>query len=240
LEQGQEKLIPLRESTSPEDLWVYFPLMLDGTPPEITELGPVSKRLVAGQKLKVMARGTDPETEIASAVFFVGKPVPDPKVPGTFLMPEEAVKVKGEPQDKKGETWVAQLPVALEKPAAVDVSVLFVNKAGLKEFGTVRLELELAQPEKPKEKPTTGRIIGVVREGNRPQANLTVLLFDAAGAAKGSATTNDKGEFVFKDIQPGAYRVTATKNASATRGTATAEVLAGEGKPKPVTVNLTR
>ncbi len=90
----------------------------------------------------------------------------------------------------------------------------------------VNLELIL-QPGKGKK----ARISGMVREGDRPQAGLTVTLSDAASnKALLTAKTDEAGKYEFKDLAAGKYKVTATKSASQTKAEKPVVLQEGEDK----------
>jgi hypothetical protein len=237
-----DRTLPVEQSRGPTDPAVYRQVIIDGTPPEITKLGvrkesPESEalpQLERGEgRLPVFAITSDPESDIKQVLFFLSKPAPDPKVPGAYKMPEGAMPVEG--QLLKNGQWVAQLPVKAEKAATVDVSVQVTNNAGLVTFGTVQVELvEKAA------KGATGNIEGKVFEGDRPQPEVEVTLRDAMNMIKGTAVTDKKtGAYVFKDLPPGAYRVSAVKSKSGTRGEAPAQVEAGK-TTKDVNISLLR
>ena len=48
-------------------------------------------------------------------------------------------------------------------------------------------------------------------EGDRPQVGIPVVLRDAKGEEKDKTKTDDKGKYAFKDVEPGSYKVAATK-----------------------------
>jgi hypothetical protein len=95
---------------------------------------------------------------------------------------------------------------------------------------TEPLELVL-QPPPPGADPKKARISGVVREGDRTQRGLTVTLSDAAsGKALLTTKTGEAGQYEFKDLKPGKYRVSASKSASNTRGQQTVDLKEAEDK----------
>ncbi len=241
--RGKE-VVYLPNSTTPVEKEAA--LILD-TPPEITAFGPSEEyrakggkklRLKAGAPLKMVAEAAEAESGIERVVFFLGKPAPDPKQPDAFLLPDDAVKEEGKATGTKN-TYAAELQGATDKPGTIDVSVLVVNGAGLKKFGTIKIELEApAEGDANKPKGTTGKVSGTVLEGDRPQPKLAVQLLDAQGAVKGTATTDAAGKFKFEDVAPGAYRVLARKVASGRQGAANVEAVAG--KEKTVEISLSR
>jgi hypothetical protein len=87
-------------------------------------------------------------------------------------------------------------------------------------------------PSAPKPPPKPGKIEGTILEGasddERPQANLEVVLRDEKGAEKAKAKTDEKGKFVFDNVEPGKYKITTVKTASVTKAEKAVEVKAGE------------
>ena len=57
-----------------------------------------------------------------------------------------------------------------------------------------------------------------MREGPRLQKGIPVQLLNAQGRILDTKKTADEGQFEFKDLEPGSYRVLATKTPSNTRG----------------------
>jgi hypothetical protein len=222
---------------------VFRDVILDGTPPEITQLGvrkrgpedPLPRLERGAGELALFAVGSDPESGISKVLFFLGRPEKDPKLPGSHKMPDGVTPVEGQPAKGEPDTWLAQLPVSADKPGAVDVGVQFVNKAGLVTFGTVRVELV-----EPKAGGKAGSIEGKVLEGDRPQPGVEVTLRDAQNAVKATTLTDKKtGVYKFLDVPPGAYRVSAAKSTSGTRGETPVQVEAGDTK-KDIDVRLLR
>jgi hypothetical protein len=203
-------------------------LVIDGSPPEDLSFVDFPKKLPRGDPLVVKAAGKDPESTIASVVFFLGKPEANGAIPKT------AVKTDGE---REGATnvWAATLPVPTDKPATVQVSAQFTNGVGLtKTIGPVIIKLVDA-------KAGGGATIkGSVVEGERAQAGLTVVLRDPQGVPKDTVTTGKDGIFVFKNVPPGTYQIVARKTSSNTVGQAAVQVAAGEEKVLAEPIKLVR
>jgi hypothetical protein len=182
---------------------------------------------------------------VVKVVFYVGEPPAEgkPLPPG-----KAAVGVRGPLPEAKADTRTRPLPVDDARPAAytaallmpdqkgpVTVGARFTNRVGLTE--EVVAEVMVVDP------PTTGSVKGRVVQGStpeRPQPGLEVVLSeegakpDAAPVA--TAKTNDRGEFVMKDIKPGKYVVRSTKPAD--YGAKAEQKVAVEAGDKPAEVTL--
>jgi hypothetical protein len=229
------KIESFRETDQNRTKEIVEPLILDGTPPEGVKLfvdlpkvlpkaakGSPDYQLPRGAPLPLKATGEDPESDIVKVVFFAGKPAADGKLPANV--------VEGSPTDEDRTTWVAQLPVATDKKGSLEVSVQFTNGVGLTASDTIVIQLVDAPPGAA----AKTVIEGVVTEGDRPTPNVAVVLKDDKGAAKETAKTDKKGYYVFQDVAPGSYRVTASRVASRTTAEAAVQIQAGQKK----TVNL--
>src|SRR5262249_3743011 len=122
-------------------------------------------------------------------------------------------------------------------PKPVDVTAVAMNGVGLVSE-PVSMRIQLIDP------PTGGTIKGTVKLSKlgKPLPNGKVVIVDAAdGKAKGATTTDEKtGQFIFKDVMPGAYRLVAARPDAGvgTKGFDDVNVHAGE--EKTVTIILTR
>jgi hypothetical protein len=201
----------------------------DGTPPENVKIvaGDLPKQLRRGDPIPLKATGNDPQSGISEVVFFAGKLPADGKIPPT------AVQVKGTPPAGKETAWTARLPVPTDTKGTAEVSVQFTNRVGLSATDTITIQLVDAPPPS-----KTTSIEGTIRVGDLAQPNLTVYLRDPQGVEKDKTTTDAAGKYLFKDVPPGSYRVTASKAAGSKGETA---VTVTEGQKKTgVDVLLTR
>jgi hypothetical protein len=160
-----------------------------------------------GAPLALRARGGDAVVGIQEAAFFVGKPV-------AGKPPEGATLVKAAALDSDRTLWGAKLPLPADGKGPTAVSVRFVNSVGLTSFATTTVELLEANPALT----AKGTIKGVVREGERPQAGLDVVLTDDKGAEKGRVKAGADGTFTFADLPAGKYKVSANKSSSGRKG----------------------
>jgi hypothetical protein len=249
LQKGEPvKVVDARELLDPQPQAtkaIEVPVTFDGSPPVIRSLGvvltklengkpvefvatsetsPADNQMPPGQPLRLVATGDDPESGIQQVVFFLGKPTADLKVP------EMVLPVEGVPDVKKT-TWKAELPAPSDKGGVVAVTAQFTNGAGLKSFGMIEIRLVPPPPPAPPGPPPKPSIEGtVVDDGGRAQPGLKVTLTDAQGVAKETTTTDTAGKYLFKDVAPGSYRVTAAKTASSTNGETAVQVLEGQKK----------
>jgi hypothetical protein len=204
-------------------------MLLDGSPPEGIEFVDFPKELARGSALTLKATGSDPESGISKVVFFAGKLPPDGIIPPMAI---QAPGEKKEDKDKK-DIWVADLPMATDKAATIEVGVQFTNGVGLTETKTAVIKLVDA-------KPGAAKIKGAVVEGDQAQAELEVLLRDPMGTVKDTVKTDKDGKFLFKDVAPGTYQLVVVKTSSKRMGTAVVKVEAGEEKELKEAIKLVR
>ena len=173
------------------------------------------------------ATGHDPESGLREApLFFLGKALPDGKAP------PDAVAIRGENVD--GTLWAAMLSVPKDQRDPLPVNVIFTNNVGLTKTATLTLPVIDPLPPPPPPRPRKKKIpsiAGTVVEGELPQVGLTVELFSVPRRRLVDTTkTTEGGKYVFKDLEPGAYRVVARKSASRTSGQKVVEVKDEEQK----------
>jgi hypothetical protein len=216
------KKIPESGLTGGTKLVVEPLLLYEGKPDLIldVDLPPPPKGaklplLAVGAPLPLKALTKDP-TGVVKTEFFLGKPLPDGKLPPVVV---EGEKVPGNP-----DLWVAQLPAPTEKALIMTVGVQATNGVGDK---TIKLiKIQLVDPKAPGlvPVPKLATIAGTVVEGDRPQAGVPVVLFDDMGKIKGATATDKAGKYKLEKVLPGAYTVVATRSASKTRGQALVSV----------------
>ncbi len=187
-------------------------------PPELREWvkeGVEKARIIRGTRVQFVISAVDRESGIGSMLVFTGPPpLPDGKPgPGGKIYPLKRYLVKDAngkevPSNPPAYTTIIELP---DVKGPFEVNYRIWNRAGL--LVEDKAEIVLIDPPPP---PTTGTIEGRVIQGStpeRPQPDLPVVLFDAGGKPVASATTNEKGEFKFEDLQPGPYIVFSNKEA---------------------------
>jgi hypothetical protein len=190
-------------------------IILDGTPPEEVQFRDPPATALQGASVPFKATGKDDESGIREVVFFFGKPPADGKIPPTLDTYTGTKDVRG--------IWTANVPIPYDKKGPAVVSVQFVNNAGLSTFASTALRV--VDPNDPKAAASPGRIEGKVFEGDRPQANLEVVLKDDKGKDKDKAKTKEDGTFAFEDVAPGNYSVATSKEASVTKGESAVKVV---------------
>jgi hypothetical protein len=228
---------------------IEVPVTFDSSPPEIKSFGvlltkqekgkPVDfvatsttdkadNRTAPGQPLRLVLKASDPESGIQDVLFFLGTKPPDPKAP------EAVPTVEGRPEDGKRTTWRAELPapaVPADKGGTVTVTAQVTNGAGAKSFGTIEIKLVPPPPPAPPGPPPKPSIEGtVVDAAGRAQHPVEVTLTDAQNVVRDTQTTDASGKFVFKNLAPGSYRLSALKSSDRTRGSVAVQVAEGEKK----------
>jgi hypothetical protein len=233
---------------------IDVPVTFDATPADIKSFGvqltkqekgqPVSfvatrdtpkadNQMLPGAPLRLVLKAADPESGIKKVVFFLGKPAADPKTPGTLNVPDMVPTVPGKPDDRDPTTWRAELqpPPTDPKGGAVTISAQVTNGAGQNSFGTIEIKLVPPPAPPPPGPPPKPSIEGtVVDTAGRGQPKLPVTLIDSQNIVRDTQTTDASGKFVFKNVPPGAYRVSSRKTANNTSGSTAVEVAEGEKK----------
>ncbi len=218
---------PTRDGPPSDELFGY--LIFDDSPPELVKFADAKafpRELERGQKLRVEATGSDPESAVDRVAFFVGKPVANKE--GKLEAPPGTEPVKGE--RAKGDWWAANLPVP-DRAGVFLLTTQFVNGAGQSTFETI--EIRLVEPGAGGAAAAKKfKVSGTVVEGSAPQPGLEVLLKDEKGAVKGVAKTSKDpktvGAFTFENVAPGAYTVSSAKVGSNTKGEANVAVEASD------------
>jgi hypothetical protein len=245
-EKGNPRPIRVRDGGSTSDAanldGVTYTLYVDDTPPVIEVLAAAVDektklpfRAVPGKVLKLRAVGRDDESGIREVIFFAGRPTADK------IIPAEAVAVKGQRLKAGEDVWGADFNVPRDLTGPLVVSVRFINRAGLANDFTATVPLGTDATAAPGSK--KGSIAGTVVAGDRPQQGLPVTLSLAAdGKQVQSTTTDEYGAYLFKDVDPGSYNVSAVMTADSTRGQTPVTVGPEEDKKdvKNVTVKLMR
>jgi hypothetical protein len=210
------------DATVPEGKEGKAVITFDGTPPEDVQFVDAPATALQGAFVPFKATGKDDDSLIQEVVFFLGKPPMDGKLPPTL----DTYKATKDAKD----VWTANVPMPTDKKGPTLVSVLFVNGAGLSTPASTTVAV--LDPAAPKPPPPPGKIEGTLYGGTsddlRPQANLDVLLLDEKGAEKGKTKTDKEGVFVFDNVEPGKYKVTAVKTASNDKADQPVEVKSGE------------
>jgi hypothetical protein len=220
-------------------------VVFDSTPPDIKALGVVLTHKVQGKlvdfvatkdtpkadnglpvgaPLRIVATADDPESHISRVVFFLGEPTKELKIP------DAAVREEGKPDKGSNTTWRAELPAPTAKEGVLLVSAEVTNGAGITRFGTVEIRLLPPTPAaaagavKPSIEGT------VIDAGGRLQPRQKVNLVDTQNVTRDTVETDRDGVYLFRDVAPGSYRVTASKTGNNSYGETAVQVLEGDKK----------
>lgn len=165
-------------------------------------------------------------------LFFAGKPVDGKR-------PPMAATIPGTPVDSGKSTWSAKLPLTPDKSGPTDISVEFVNQAGLTSIATTSVDVVDKLPAQ------FGTVRGTVVEGTLPQPNLDVVLQDEKGMAvkdekmkERLAKTGADGSFTIENVPPGKYKIVARKPITNRIAKADIEVQPGETTTVPLVLFL--
>jgi len=215
LDKGGGALVVLDENEDKKDQVVKSVIIADSPPESGRFIDPPAK-LARATPLEVKANGIDKYSGIQMVNFFVGKPAQD-------KVPADAQIVKGQ-RNAEG-IWSAKVPFPADSKS-VTVSAQFVNGVGLSAFDTITVDIY--DPIKSKDAPMGGTIKGKVVRGELGQPGIEVTLTDSAGAAKAKTKSNDAGEFTFKDVPPGKYKVGGSDPVNSRKGEAQVTIEAGK------------
>jgi hypothetical protein len=166
-----------------------------------------------GRALAVRAIAKDDESGIREATFYAARPLPDGTIPpaAAFVKVEKPTRPqpaagKAAKKEKEPEYWAADLEVPADQQGRFYVTVRFVNNVGL---SATSAPLAVEVKDVPVTPAAKASIAGVVREGGRAQPKVTVVLLNANRQALLQTTTAPDGSYLFKDLDPGTYRVSA-------------------------------
>ena len=196
----------LLDASGAEIRLVTQELTLVNAAPGNVQIIQAPKQAVKGAPITLQALGFDNQTGIQQVQFFFGKPADG-------QLPPKTATIAATPTSDDGNVWTAQVPIPETAAGPTDISVQFTNKAGLSSFATTTVQVV------DKLVPQTGKIVGRLMEGPRPQPGLMVLLADEnAKIEKGmkgrEVKTDTDGTFTFDDVPPGNYVLTAEKETS--------------------------
>jgi hypothetical protein len=210
----------------------------DRAPSEIALTLP--KEVKPKSLMNASATVTPPAAGLKEVVFYYGKGNAD-----DFKKAEADNKLYKGKQPSSSDPrspWEAKLPVPETAGGILVVSVRALSNVDLAGFETGEVGVTASKPAvDPDEEqakastPKFGTIVGKVTEGDRPQPELTVVLYTYA-AKTGSPTkaaeanTAKDGTYSFKDLEPGAYAVQSFNPASTTTDAKTTLLKAGETK----------
>ena len=179
------------------------PLLVDPTPIVFTEVVGLPTEVSPGGKYSFLVVVDEPESGVKSVTGFMGSPVTD--AGGVQGPPVNAQKF---PASFQGNLISAEVVIPADVKSAVTISIQAINGAGQSTFLSRTLN-----PGVPKTPPDPS-IFGTVTEGDRPQADLTVVLLDSKGKEVASAKTNTMGEYRMENLKKGSFTLEVSKRSS--------------------------
>jgi hypothetical protein len=209
-----------------QELLTTKAIIFDDTKPVINDLKLVNRPRKS--ILRLSADGNDPESGIDTVEFFPGEPATDAKTGEQTVGNNKTAP--GKPVDAAKKRWQGDLSIAPDAKGLMTVSVRFVNRAGLDQFKTVQIDLG-GTDEGDGKKPTTATIkVRLVARGQAQEKQQVLLTKDMAKEPTAQMDTDDKGLCVFKNVQPGKYKLSAsvTKSTETLKADVIVEVAAGD------------
>jgi hypothetical protein len=162
---------------------------------------PAGEPAYFGKGVVLKARVRHREFLISELYFLPGPPPADGKRPETAI--------DGTPDPKRARAWAGVMKVTDETQKTVKVMAVARGSFADGEVHVVKTPpLTIPLIKEPVADPSkVGSISGVIVYGERPQAKREVQLYDAKGQLKDKVTTRSKGQFRFKAVEPGVYKV---------------------------------
>lgn len=212
----------LRNSIIGQDI---APVSLDDRPPRYVRFQNLPQRIAAATTHSLVVEAISETTGVESVQVFLGSPVDN-------AVPKKATLYRCQRLTDAGASlWGVEVPIPKE-PAALAISVVAKNGAGLNTFETRTIEVV------PAEALNVGDIAGQVFEGVRPQPQLDVLLYDLQGRVVAKTQSEFDGRFHFQEVRVGSYIVAAEKPAARRAGKIQCQALAGQISNADISLEL--
>src|SRR5262249_10327542 len=133
----EDKVIDVLDGSKPEAEPAEFVdrlIRLDDSPPDVLAFVHVPRRVVRGGAFVVGANAADKEADVSRVRFYLGKTLPDDK------LPQEVVVREGAFDEEEG-VWnvVGRIPVAADQASPLRLNVVAVNGVGLAATRSVEL-----------------------------------------------------------------------------------------------------
>jgi hypothetical protein len=191
---------------------------------------------IRGTRLVLKATGSDPESGISRVLFYLARPTDEGKPPAGVE------PIKALPPTAANPEWFTSFVVPKDAKSPLDVIVQAINGVGLSSFSTG--SIEIADPAAAVAGAKTGKIAGIVTWGGRlSQPDVDVVLKDAKdpkAPEKKKTKTKDDGSYLFEDVEPGEYTVSAAKTESGGISRDDQKVTVEAGKTAKVDLDLVR
>jgi hypothetical protein len=202
---------------------VFAEIIVDSTGPEGVKLVGLPQQVFPGEKLRLRAsakkRSEAEQARIDKVQFFVGDPAKDPPLAGAF--------------DPTTQLWQADVVVPGDAKNKLGVAVQFTTVTGL--WARDSATLVVGERKEPAEATRiTGKVLSLF--GGKGQPGVDVTLFEKK-QAKATAKTDPSGVYVFNDVAPGSYIVSA-RQAGVAQGVAAVTV--EKGKTATADISLKR
>ncbi len=174
-------------------------IILDGQPPLISEVTPVSTAVV-GVPLSVEVTATDGNLSGVEKVSLVLDVSQKGEITPDAALVEAQINENGQ--------WIAQVPTADAKPESYLLLAQATDRAGnVSRTARTVVKFLSAEEMKAQEEAPDKTVRGQIIYGKDPVDEAVITLKDATGANAGEAKSDENGRFVIKNLKPGAYEL---------------------------------
>jgi hypothetical protein len=184
--------------STPEDLWI----ILDKTPPKISIPSP-PRPVRQGEPIQVSVQVIDDESQVESVEFAFDRD-------GSGEFPKDSKGVFPAEPDSKRIHWAADIPTVGRSASTAALLVRATNTVSIVSTTPERFTVVIRP--KPQAADTPEPMLGTIKVkalvNDKPLPDIDLVLQGANKFMK-LGKTDGKGEFTFKDVPPGQYRVVA-------------------------------
>jgi len=187
-------------------------VIIDLTPPEILVLQGNIKTVNPGSVLNIKIDAKDRDSGIMKVEAFVGQLEGEKLIPGYLFKKDNIFDNQ----------WNLDYLIPPDANKGFKMTITATNGAGKVKSVVLPYDIKVFQ------KPTTGEINGIVKEGDRPQVGIQVKIYDAKNKSIKVVISGEDGKFNFPELAPGNYKISVQKESTGRQATKDVNVKAGD------------